>query len=101
MAMALHVGLGGSPDSPPGILAKLAPADRLELAKAWGYALRLAQRLSGGAPAALRQVPLQVAVDGALTLAPPKAITALMDGALERRLARLGATLDRPTRIER
>ncbi len=101
MAMALHVGLGGSPDSPPGILAKLAPADRLERAKAWGYALRLAQRLSGGAPAALRQVPLQVAADGALTLAPPKAITALLDGALERRLARLGATLDRPTWIER
>ena len=101
MAMALHVGLGGSPDSPPGILAKLAPADRLERAKGWGYALRLAQRLSGGAPAALRQVPLQVAVDGALVLAPPKTIAALIDSALERRLARLGTALGRPTRIKR
>jgi exopolyphosphatase/guanosine-5'-triphosphate,3'-diphosphate pyrophosphatase len=101
MAMALHVGLGGSPDSPPGILAKLAPAERLDRAKGWGHALRLAQRLSGGAPAALRQVPLQVGPDGALFLAPPKAISALIDGVLERRLARLGTALDRPTRIER
>ena len=101
MAMALHVGLGGAPDAPPGILARLAPADRLERAKTWGYALRLAQRLSGGAPAALDQVPLQVAADGALVLAPPKAIAALIDSALERRLARLGTALGRPTRIKR
>ena len=101
MAMALHVGLGGAPDAPPGILARLAPADRLERAKTWGYALRLAQRLSGGAPAALDQVPLQVGADGALVLAPPKEVSALVDGVLERRLARLGTALVRPTRIER
>lgn len=100
MAMALHVGLGGAPDSPPGILTKLAPADRLERAKAWGYALRLAQRLSGGAPAALRQVPLQVHEDGVLILAPPKPIAALIDAGLERRLIRLGAALGRVTRID-
>ena len=99
MAMALHVGLGGSPDSPPAILARLAPADRLARATAWGFSLRLAQRLSGGAPAALRQVPLQVAQDGALVLAPPLAVRALIDGAIERRLARLGAALGRATRI--
>ena len=101
MAMALHVGLGGSPDSPPGILAKLAQAERLERAKAWGQALRLAQRLSGGTPAALRQVPLVVDPDGALVLALPKAIAALADGVLERRLGRLGAALGRPARITR
>ena len=101
MAMALHVGLGGAPDSPPGILAKLAPPERLDRAKAWGLALRLAQRLSGGAPAALRQVPLHVDPDGALVLAPPKAIAALADSALERRLGRLGAALGRPSRIAR
>ena len=101
MAMALHVGLGGSPVSPPGILARLAPADRLARATAWGYALRLAQRLSGGAPAALRQVALQVADDGALVLAPPPAVRALIDGAIERRLARLGAALGQATRIAR
>ena len=101
MAMALHVGLGGSPDSPPGILAKLAPAERLERAKAWGQALRLAQRLSAGTPAALHQVPLRVDPDGTLVLALPKAITALADSALERRLGRLGTALGRPVRIAR
>ncbi len=101
MAMALHVGLGGAPDAPPGILARLAPADRLARAAAWGYALRLAQRLSGGAPAGLRQVPLRLADDGALVLALPSAVSALVDGGLERRFARLGAALGRPVRIER
>ena len=101
MAMALHVGLGGPPDAPPGILTRLAPADRLDRAVAWGYGLRLAQRLSGGAPVALRQVPLQLAGDGALVLAPPPSVSALIDGAIERRLARLGAALGRATRIAR
>ena len=101
MAMALHVGLGGPPDAPPGILTRLAPADRLDRAVAWGDGLRLAQRLSGGAPVALRQVPLQLADDGALVLAPPPSVSALIDGAIERRLARLGAALGRATRIAR
>ncbi len=100
MAMALHVGLGGSPDAPPPILARLASPDRLDRARAWGFALRLAQRLSGGAPLALRQVPLELAADGALVLCPPKSVTALIDGMLERRLARLGAALGRLVRIE-
>ena len=101
MAMALHVGLGGAADAPPGILTRLAPADRLAAAAAWGLALRLAQRLSGGAPAALRQVPLQGADDGALVLAPARAVGALIDSAIQRRLARLGTALGRATRIAR
>jgi len=100
MAMALHVGLGGSPDNPPSILARLAPAERLDRARAWGFALRLAQRLSGGAPAALRQGRLALASDGALVLAPSASAAALIDGAVERRLGRLGAALGRPVRIE-
>ena len=100
MAMALHVGLGGAPDSPPAILTCLAPPERLVRAKAWGFALRLAQRLSGGSPAALVQVPLVSAQDGALVLAPKKAVAALIDGPVERRLARLGAALGTPVRIE-
>ncbi len=101
MAMALHIGLGGAPDSPPGILARLAPPERLARAAAWGYALRLAQRLSGGAPAALRQVPLQWDEAGTLVLALPKPIDALADTGLERRLARLGAALGCPVQIAR
>ena len=101
IAMALHVGLGGAADAPPGILTRLAPADRLTRAAAWGLALRLAQRLSGGAPTALRQVPLQWAEDGALVLAPVPSIGALIDSVIERRLARLGGALGRATRIAR
>jgi exopolyphosphatase/guanosine-5'-triphosphate,3'-diphosphate pyrophosphatase len=100
MAMALHVGLGGAPDSPPAILARLAPAERLDRARAWGFALRLAQRLSGGSPAALRQVPLHRDAEGTLVLAPKKAAAALVDGAIERRLARLGTALRQSVRVE-
>ena len=101
IAMALHVGLGGAADAPPGILTRLAGSDRLDRAAAWGLALRLAQRLSGGAPAALRQVPLRLAEDNVLLLAPPPTIGALIDSAIERRLARLGTALGRATRIVR
>ncbi len=100
MAMALHIGLGGAPDSPPAILARLAPAERLDRARAWGFALRLAHRLSGGAPAALHQTNLRRDADGLLVLAVPKAIAALVDGALERRLTRLGGAMGLVTRIE-
>jgi exopolyphosphatase / guanosine-5'-triphosphate,3'-diphosphate pyrophosphatase len=100
MAMALHVGLGGAPDSPPAILARLAPVERIDRARAWGFALRLAQRLSGGSPAALQQVPLHRNADGTLVLAPRKAAAALVDGPIERRLARLGTALGQPVRVE-
>jgi exopolyphosphatase / guanosine-5'-triphosphate,3'-diphosphate pyrophosphatase len=100
MAMALHVGLGGAPDRPPPILARLAPPERLDRARAWGFALRMAQRLSGGTPAALLQVPLRCDAAGALVLAPAKSVGALIDGPIERRLARLGAALGQPVRIE-
>ena len=100
MAMALHVGLGGAPDSPPAILARLAPAERLDRARSWGFALRLAHRLSGGAPAALHQTRLRIDADGLLVLVVPKAIAALVDAALERRLIRLGAAMGLVTRVE-
>ncbi|MFM5915999.1 MAG: Ppx/GppA family phosphatase [Novosphingobium sp.] len=100
MAMALHVALGGAPDKPPEILLRLAPADRLGRAQAWGAALRLAQRLSGGSPDVLRKVSLNREPDGSLVLRPDKAAGALVDAAIERRLARLGAALGVPVRVE-
>ncbi len=100
MAMALHVGLGGDPDSVPTMLARIAPVARLAQARAWGLAIRLAQRLSGGAPQALAALPLELADDGALVLSVPQSAAALLDPAAERRLDRLGLALERNARIE-
>ena len=101
MAMALHVGLGGDPAAPPGLLPKLASAERLARAEAWGYALRLAQRLGGSAPGVLARLVLSVAGDGALELHAPSAERAAIDGGVERRLGRLAAALGRKARIAR
>ena len=100
MAMALHVGLGGDPDSPPSILPQLAGRGELARGRAWGFALRLAQRISGGAPQALAEVPLAVADDAALVLRVPKSDAALIDAGTERRLVRLALAVDRDARIE-
>ncbi len=100
MAMALHVGLGGDPDVPPSILPQLAGREELARGRAWGFALRLAQRISGGAPQALAEVPLVLAEDGDLVLRVPAADAALVDAATERRLVRLALALDRGARIE-
>jgi exopolyphosphatase/guanosine-5'-triphosphate,3'-diphosphate pyrophosphatase len=91
MAMALYVGMGGGGDGPP-ILARLAPPDLLARAKAWGLAMRLAQRISGGAPALLEATRLSRA-DGALmvTIAPGHA--ALLDATVQRRAVRLATAL--------
>lgn len=100
MAMALHVGLGGDPEAPPPILVRLAPPERLERARAWGFAIRLAQRLGGGSPRALDALPLGFAADGALVLRIPAEVAELADGAVERRLARLALALGHKARIE-
>ncbi|MDE2436047.1 MAG: Ppx/GppA family phosphatase [Sphingomonadales bacterium] len=100
IAMALHVGLGGDPDAPPPILLQLAGRDELARARAWGLALRLAQRLGGGAPQALAEVPIGIAADGGLVLTVPRADRALIDPACERRLTRLALALDRQAQIE-
>ncbi len=100
MAMALHVALGGNPDAPPAILARLTSAERLSHARCWGLAMHLAQRLSGGSPAALEALPLSLASDGAVVLGVPRNVAGLVDGAAERRLARLALSLGRVARIE-
>ena len=101
MAMALHVGLGGDPAAPPGLLPKLAPPERLARAQAWGLALRLAQRLGGGAPGVLAQLTLRVAADGVLELGAPAAERAIIDNGVERRLVRLAAALGQVSRVAR
>lgn len=100
IAMALHVGLGGDPAEAPPILAMLADEATLDRALAWGLAMRLAQKLGGGSPQALSEVPLTLAADGDLVLSVPRQDIALVDGASERRLTRLGLAMGRQTRIE-
>jgi exopolyphosphatase/guanosine-5'-triphosphate,3'-diphosphate pyrophosphatase len=100
MAMALHVGLGGDPLAPPAILTRLAPPARLDRARAWGFALRLAQRLGGGSPRALARLPLRREADGGLVLAIPPQFAALADARVERRLARLALALGTTGTIE-
>lgn len=101
MAMALHVGLGSDPAKAPKLLSQLSGPDRLDRATAWGFALRLAQRLSGGGPQALAALPVRLTEDGDVLLQVPARFIALVDPTLERRLARLGAALGRAARIER
>jgi exopolyphosphatase/guanosine-5'-triphosphate,3'-diphosphate pyrophosphatase len=100
LAQALHVGLGGDPASSPALLARLASAEQLIRAGAWGLAIRLAQRLGGGAPRVLAALPLTLAEDGAVVPTVPRTEATLADSGAERRLARLGLALDRQARIE-
>ena len=93
MAMALFVGMGGSGDAPPPILARLADAELLARARAWGLAMRLAQRIAGGAPALLDATRL-ARQDGALVVTLPPGTAVLIDNTLERRAARLAIALE-------
>lgn len=100
MAMALHVGLGGDPDAPPEMLLRLASGERLARARAWGLAVRLAQRLGGGSPQALQRLPLRREGADALVLTIPPGLAALADPRVERRLARLALALGLTGTIE-
>ena len=91
MGVALFVGLGGGGEEPP-ILAQLASADDLARGRGWGHAIRLAQRLSGGAPSLLEQTRLSRSGDQ-LQLTLPPALAHLSDASVERRLARLATAL--------
>lgn len=99
MAAALVNAMSGDQPEPP-ILARLAPPADLARARAWGMAMRLAQRISGGGPGPLRATRL--AFEGkTLVLTMPRQLDALVDATLERRLERLARALDRaPARID-
>ena len=92
MAQALHAGLGGSGQLDA--LLKLAPKDKLDRATAWGLAMRLGQRLSGGLAGPLQRSRVS-ADDGAVTLHLAPADAALYGEAVERRHAALAALLGR------
>jgi len=88
---ALFTGLGGGGE-PPAILAHLADRDSLAQAKAWGLAIRLGQRLSGGAAAILSGSRLSIEGRQVRLSLPPGGLS-LVDETLRRRLGRLANAL--------
>ena len=74
------------------MLFRSADAALLSRARAWGLAMRLAQRIAGGAPALLRTTRL-TCEDGRLVVTLPPGHAALIDATLERRAVRLATAL--------
>ena len=74
-------------------IAEIAEEGEVERVIAWGRALRLAQRLSGGTEALLRKTSIEV-VSGKLVLSIPQKYRMLYSEAVERRLVQLGRALE-------
>ena len=83
LAQALFTSLGGGTNTPDP-LSRLAEPEALDLAKRWGLAMRLGQRMSGGVAEPLRQSSLSMEGD-ALTLSVRGGDEALYGEAVERR----------------
>lgn len=92
LAQALHAGMGGSGSPDP--LSKLATKEKLDRATAWGLAMRLGQRLSGGLAGPLRRSRLS-ADEGTVTLHLAAEDRPLYGEAVERRHTALASFLDR------
>ena len=92
MAQTLHASSGG--DGIPDALAALASKERLDRATAWGLAMRLGQRLSGGLAGPLQRSRLS-ADEGTVTLHLAPEDRALYGETVERRHTALAAYLDR------
>lgn len=100
LAQALHYCFGGSGSAPVlGLLARLAPAPLLARARAWGLALRLGQRLTGGTAAALAASRLS-RDRGAVILHLAPGDATLLGDAVTRRLKLLGQALGLEYRVE-
>ena len=98
LAMALHVSFGGG-DLVPAPVAHLASADELAMAKSWGLAIRLAQRLSGGTEKALKHSELSRNSENiSLVLAP--AYQMLGSDQVKRRLRTLASHMGLKARLE-
>ena len=104
LACALHFCFGGGGQAPVlSMLAKLAPPELMIRARAWGLALRLGQRLTGGTAAALaasrltRENPEN---GGGVVLSLLATRSALLGETVARRLKLLGAALGTEARME-
>jgi exopolyphosphatase/guanosine-5'-triphosphate,3'-diphosphate pyrophosphatase len=92
MAQALSSAFGGERLEPK--LCQLCSEEALRRADAWGEAIRLGQRLSGGVGAVLKRTRLSNA-NGAVTLHVKRGEEALVGDQVERRLLRLAEKLGR------
>lgn len=97
MAVALAASLGGQRPYASSIDALATPAD-FATATAWGLAIRLAQRLSGGVAHPLDRTSVSVR-EGAIEVAWRGADRALVGEAVEKRLRALGAAMGLPTAV--
>jgi exopolyphosphatase/guanosine-5'-triphosphate,3'-diphosphate pyrophosphatase len=99
VATALHLRYGG--DSDAGLLAparRLLSGDRLQEARAFGLALRLAYTMTGGAPGLLSHTGL-ASSDGTVTLSVPDEAALFVGDTVQRRLEALGRALGRRTQL--
>ncbi len=99
LAQALHFCFGGNADAPVlDLLAELAPASLLNRARAWGLALRLGQRLTGGTAATLAASRL-AREDDAVVLHLKAGHEALYGEAVARRLRLVAVALGLDARV--
>ena len=92
LAQALFCNFGGGRDFPYPAMAALCGPSELQRASAWGYAMRLGQRLSGGVAAGLRHSRLR-RTDETLGLEIDAGHEALRGEIVERRLKTLASAL--------
>ena len=99
LAMALHYCFGGGGDAPGvALFNELTSSALLGRARAWGLALRLGQRLTGGTARALATSRLERA-GGDLVLHLPHDQAALVGETVQRRLKLLGNAVGLDPRI--
>lgn len=98
LGRALCSAFGGDGGFNPKLAALLKPGE-VERVMAWGRALRLAQRLSGGTEALLRKTEIALR-PGKVILTVPKKYRALYSEAVERRLVQLGRALNRQPEVD-
>jgi len=91
LAQALYANFGGSGVAP--MLSVLAEPAVLKRATQWGLAIRLCQRLSGGAEGALRGSSLALS-DGTIILHLDRPYAGLAGETIDRRLKQLGQAMD-------
>ncbi|MDB5667561.1 MAG: Ppx/GppA family phosphatase [Alphaproteobacteria bacterium] len=96
LAQALFSNFGGS-GFPYPALAALCREGALKRARQWGLAMRLAQRLSAGVEAPLRDSSVRIEGDQ-LVLRLPSRDSALFGEVVERRLKALAVSLDKKPR---
>lgn len=98
LATALHASFGGGGDAPSPI-PQLVSAPDLHMAKSWGMAIRLAQRLSGGTAEALKHSQLSRGSSQILLkIAPSHRV--LVSDQVQRRLKSLAGHLGLGAEIE-